>query len=207
MEKNKRKPREELVKTRRSQIRQAAQKVFAEKGYHDASIADIATLLQMGHGTFYRYFKNKRDIFVHIVDYIIQQVTGVVTGEDPTASDSLEQYKQQVWQIGDKLMSLFVLDDSLSRLLHYESWGLDDELREKILTMMDVFGQFTELYLINGRDKGFLKPDLDTALTALSVNAVIFEAARRISVSPDKENEKLRWLKAVTQLMFHGIAK
>ena len=198
--------KEDRVQFRRNQIIKAGQKIFSEKGYHDTNISDIAAELNIGHGTFYRYFKNKRDIFEVIIDFIIQKVTSVVMSEDPTSSDTLEQYKDQVWKIGDKLMSLFVDDESISRLLHYESWGLDDDLREKITNMMDIFGRYTELYLINGRDKGFLRADLDTRICALAINAVVFEGSRRITSEKDKEAEKKRWLKAVTDLMFHGIS-
>lgn len=199
--------KDDLVQFRRNQIIQAGQKVFSEKGYHETNISDIAAELKIGHGTFYRYFKNKRDIFEHIIDFVIQKVTSVVMSEDPTFSNTVEEYKNQVWQIGDKLMSLFVDDESLSRLLHYESWGLDDNLREKITNMMDIFGRYTELYLINGREKGFLRQDLETRICALAINAVIFEGSRRIADAKDKEFEKQKWLKAITELMFHGISK
>ena len=65
------------VKTqaRRDEILKAATKVFADKGYHETGIADIAAEMGSGHGTFYRYFKNKRDIFVHVIQEAADQIT------------------------------------------------------------------------------------------------------------------------------------
>lgn len=198
-------PNEDLAQFRRRQIIEAAQVVFARKGYHQTGISDIAVELGIGHGTFYRYFKNKRDIFVNLIEVIIQRVASVVMSQNPNAANTLTEYQDQVLQIGDRLMTLFIDDESLSRLLQYESWGLDQDLRGRIHEMMDVFARFTENYLINGRDKGFLRQDLDTKKTAVAINAFIFEAARRISTAENKASEKDLWLKAITQLMFDGI--
>ena len=59
-------PNPELHARRRAQISGAARKVFAEKGYHSAQIADIARELEIGHGTVYRYFKDKRAVFIAV---------------------------------------------------------------------------------------------------------------------------------------------
>ena len=56
---------------RRRDILDAARTLFASKGYQATNIADVADRLKMGHGTFYRYFKNKRDIFSHVIDEIV----------------------------------------------------------------------------------------------------------------------------------------
>ncbi len=63
---------------RREQILEAAARVFAEKGYHEAGIADIATDLGIGHGTFYRYFANKKEIVSQAVDWAVRQITDTV---------------------------------------------------------------------------------------------------------------------------------
>ena len=52
----------------RREIIDAAFDCFAEQGYHATGIADIATRLGIGHGTFYRYFENKRDLVVKVIE-------------------------------------------------------------------------------------------------------------------------------------------
>jgi len=197
----------DLAQYRRRQIIRAAEKVFAEKGYHKANIADIARELKIGHGTFYRYFKNKREIFESVVGDIIKRVSTVVSGEDPGSTNTLDEYIRQVRRLGEKLFALFVEDPNVARMLFYESWGLDEEMREKVWQMMDTFGRYTELYLANGKKKAFLREDLETRATALAVNALIFESGRRIAKSEDREREKKTWMNAVINLMFHGIKK
>ena len=52
----------ELVQARQSQICRAAEKLFAEKGYHKTTIRDIAKKSGISVGSLYDYIKNKEDI-------------------------------------------------------------------------------------------------------------------------------------------------
>ncbi len=71
-------PPDELVERRRREIIEAAYEVFSRKGYSATGIADIAERLGMGHGTFYRYFKNKRDILDQVVDYGVERMVQAI---------------------------------------------------------------------------------------------------------------------------------
>ena len=189
---------------RHGEILSAAYKVFAEKGYHQTGIADIATELGIGHGTFYRYFKNKLDIFEHVVELVIQKIGGVVALENPQATDNIQEYKEQSERIGNRLFDLFTQDEHLSQLLFYEALGITPELNKKLQTAMDTFAQLTELYLTNGVSKGFLAPELDTAVTARAINTMIFEGIRQAASGQDRSEA---WLTAVLKLMFEGVGR
>ena len=50
-------------------ILEAAIKVFAEQGFHQSTIAQIAKRARVADGTIYLYFKNKNDILVQFFNY------------------------------------------------------------------------------------------------------------------------------------------
>jgi AcrR family transcriptional regulator len=54
------------AKTRRRLI-EAAESIFAELGYHDASIVKLTEAAGVGQGTFYLYFASKKEIFDELV--------------------------------------------------------------------------------------------------------------------------------------------
>jgi AcrR family transcriptional regulator len=54
------------ARTRRRLI-EAAERVFAELGYHDASIVKLTEAAGVGQGTFYLYFASKKEIFDELV--------------------------------------------------------------------------------------------------------------------------------------------
>ena len=53
---------------RKRQINYSARKVFAEKGYHATSVEDIIGHAGISRGTFYKYYKSKREVFGELLD-------------------------------------------------------------------------------------------------------------------------------------------
>ena len=88
------------IEKRRNEILAAAFEVFAEKGYHATKISDIAEKLKIGHGTFYRYFRNKLDIFSAVIDNVFIELVSAISDEPPDLTDDLESYRRQIRRIG-----------------------------------------------------------------------------------------------------------
>ncbi len=57
-----------LIAARRTQILDAATTVFAEKGFHRATIKDIARVANIADGTIYTYFASKTDVLLAILN-------------------------------------------------------------------------------------------------------------------------------------------
>src|SRR5260370_37466676 len=96
-------PPEALVERRRREIIEAAFEVFSTRGYSAAGIADIAERLGMGHGTFYRYFKNKRDILDAVVDYGVERIVAELELETEPPATTLQEVADQLRNIGGRL--------------------------------------------------------------------------------------------------------
>jgi AcrR family transcriptional regulator len=58
----------------RARLLEAAEKVFTELGYHDASIVKIAEAAGVANGTFYLHFTGKQEIFDELVDDLNRRV-------------------------------------------------------------------------------------------------------------------------------------
>jgi AcrR family transcriptional regulator len=199
--------RVDIAAIRRREIIDAALKVLAEKGYHKTGIADIARELQVGHGTIYRYFKNKLDIASSVIEDIIENIAEVVTAEPPDGAKTLEEYRRQLYNIGDRFYDLLDFKPEYHRLLFFEALSIDEAITAKIDSAFTLFATYTELYLKNGIKEGFLRPDIHTHEASLAVNAMLFEAARRLSLasSIDAESKK-RWTDTIVGIMLDGLA-
>lgn len=64
-------PRPNVSDERKIQIIKAAEDVFTNKGFDDASMNDIAEETGLSKGTLYLYFKSKDDLIVAILDRIV----------------------------------------------------------------------------------------------------------------------------------------
>lgn len=194
-------PSSDRAQRRREQILAAAQRVFLAKGFHEAGIADIAAELGMGHGTFYRYFKNKRDIAEAVLEQVIGQLAEAALAEDPTASDDLESYRAQVRRILTRLVVVTTAHPNLLGFLQRQGLVIDPA---RLGRFEDEFAAFTARFLENGKAKGFLHPELDVGPTAEALVALIFAGLDRAMRSEDPEVGQ-RWMEAGMRLMFDGI--
>lgn len=64
--------RDERARAQRNRILDAAQKCFTERGFHGASMAQIAETAQMSPGLIYRYFAGKSELIHGIVSRQIE---------------------------------------------------------------------------------------------------------------------------------------
>lgn len=67
----------------------AARQVFAAQGYHDATIAQITHLADVGVGTFYLHFQDKQEIFMTLLEEGIGDIRAEVAAA--IARQPLEQ--------------------------------------------------------------------------------------------------------------------
>jgi AcrR family transcriptional regulator len=63
---------------RRQDIFLAAEQVFARKGYHDASIEEIARAAEYGTGTVYLYFKDKETLYIELFGEKVRELAAAV---------------------------------------------------------------------------------------------------------------------------------
>lgn len=75
------KPAEGEAASRREQILQAAQKLFAEKGFRETNLEDVASQLGFRRQAVYHYFPSKDDILYELIDRAGQSMA---TSAQPT---------------------------------------------------------------------------------------------------------------------------
>lgn len=73
---------------RRQKILEAAKEVFAESGYHEASINAIIERAKIARGTFYLYFQSKATVFDALLDQAMTDLRARVTRIDVLNADA-----------------------------------------------------------------------------------------------------------------------
>ena len=190
---------------RRQEILEAGYRLFGQRGYHETSVSDIAKELGMSHGTFYRHFENKLDLFQHIIGDVLERIRVLLAPEDPEGPDSLEEYEALARRLGDRLYEAFAADPHLSQLLFIEAVGINAELNQRIQQAFELAGSFGEEYLANGVKKGFFRSDIDTKRVALAINAMALEAGRWAQRAGDTQAEQEQWIDTIVGLIVRGI--
>jgi AcrR family transcriptional regulator len=146
---------------RRGDLLRAARTVFATRGYHDARIDEIATQAGVAKGTFYLYFKDKRSIFVELLDALFDRISKAILRVD-VAQDVPEQVKHNIRAI----VAVLLDEPETTQLLLTHAAGLDTEFLDQLRAFdRGVRALLTES-LEDGQRAGIVAPG-DPALYAI----------------------------------------
>jgi AcrR family transcriptional regulator len=190
------------VERRRQQIIEAAYEVFAEQGYHATGIADIAARLDVGHGTFYRYFENKRDLLDHVVDYALTKFFTAVVTEDLPSPQTAEEYRNQMSLLGNRLFTgIAEADPRLTRMLLLEAGSIDAALRQRILGTLDTIAAMVAPMLARGVRRGFLRADLDVDAASRALTGAMIAALLAMLGRPIAADERERYVETVVSMV------
>lgn len=87
-------PRTARGEKTRSRLLEAAEQVFADLGYADASVVKITDAAGVGQGTFYLYFDSKQQIFDELVEDLNRRVRHAMAEGAAGATSRLEAERE-----------------------------------------------------------------------------------------------------------------
>ncbi|HEY0839871.1 MAG TPA: TetR/AcrR family transcriptional regulator [Vulgatibacter sp.] len=83
--------REQAKGDKRARIVEAAIRVFADRGFHRATVAEVAREAEVADGTIYLYFKNKDDLLACLFEERMAELNALMTAELAKVDGALEQ--------------------------------------------------------------------------------------------------------------------
>lgn len=152
---------------RRVEILRSAAAAFRRRGYHGASVDQIASALNMTKGNLYYYFKNKEEILYVCHDYSLDLVL-----------KQLKEVERSSWAPDKKLHALIAgFVHLFIDVLPGTVWTLDLEalsppLLKKIIAKRDRFDRGVRRILKQGMDSGIFAPGDPKLLTFAMMGAI-----------------------------------
>lgn len=134
---------------KRIEILRAAAGVFRRRGYHGASVDQIASALDMAPGNLYYYFRNKEDILYVCHDYSL----GLILKELKEVEQSQLPPDRQIHRLIVAFVHLFI------DVLHGTAWTLEVEalsppLLKKVIAKRDRIDKGFRMVLTEGMRTG-----------------------------------------------------
>jgi len=163
-------PRPNVSDERTSQIINAAEDVFTQKGFDEARMDDIAEQTGLSKGTLYNYFKSKDDLIIAILDRIFQREFKVFESIDlanMSATDAIWSFAETTSKDVKMMMRLLPIT--------YEFMGL--AFRNKLVqkAFKTYFNHYMDILvpiIQHGIDSGEFRP-ADAKEVALAMGAIM----------------------------------
>lgn len=153
------------------QILEAAIKVFAEQGFHQATISQIAREAGVADGTIYLYFKNKGDIMVNFFGYKTKQVFGRFREEVDKADNARDKLRLLI----KRHLEEFQRDRSMAILYQTETRRFSRMCEEQIREMSKMYLDLVSEIVERGQDEGLMRKDLYMGLVKRFIIGAIDE--------------------------------
>lgn len=138
---------------RRIEILKSAAAAFRRRGYHGASVDEIASALKMTKGNLYYYFENKEEILFACHEYSLDKLLALM--EDVQAEPISPEAKLR------KLVLAFVhtiLDDLHGTALTLDPEALSPPLLKRVIAKRDQFDQGMRAIIQQGMDQDTFRP-------------------------------------------------
>ena len=177
----------ELQEQRRRQILRAAGQCFAEKGFHQASMAEIAKAAGLSMGLLYRYFANKDALVMAFAE--VSRANSVALFESLAASTDP---KRDLAGIVDALLGE-ALDPALLRLqMEVMAEACRNDALMAALRREDALARGALLESIEAlRKRGLAKPPVPAPALVELLNALFEGLTVRLALQPDLDRARL----------------
>lgn len=172
---------------KRQKILEVATKEFAKKGYHEASISNIASKSGISVGAVYKYFDNKQDLFLTIVDHSIGRMETLLLGLAKADEDVIIKVEKIIREI----IKASREDGILIKLYNSMTAINDKKLAKQFAVEMESMTAriYTEA-IIEGQKSGEIRKDIDPRVAALLIDNLFMNL--QFSYAGDYYEERLK---------------
>ncbi|MBG9655787.1 TetR/AcrR family transcriptional regulator [Cytobacillus firmus] len=153
---------QQALKTRQKLL-QAGKEVFLEKGFQKATISQVIKKAKTGYGTAYVYFKNKDELFITLMEDLMNQFYEVaeMPFKPQAKEEAYENIKKQV-----RLFLQLAMDERDMMKVVKEAIGVSPEIEEKWYGIRERFIERISVDIRYAQAQRLAKENLDPALTA-----------------------------------------
>jgi AcrR family transcriptional regulator len=182
----------------KSRILEAANKVFAEKGYHEATMDDIAKRLGVSKGAIYLYFASKEGLFEAMCKTAPQAFKEILYSSFSTDANPV----QSPTQFFDKMLKLSASNPGLSFEILSEA-SRNPTLKRILRQNHAEYEEVLTSFLAEGRKRRIVADNLDIHSLANSLIA-LWNGLETLLVSGlPVDDARLAWLEALKAIFMN----
>ena len=165
-------------------IIQAAIKVFAEKGFYNSRVSEIAKEANVADGTIYLYFRNKDDILISLFEEEFGQIVENMRKELEKERDAL----QKIRRFATMHLSIISKQRHLAEVLGVEVRQSSKFMKEYVNKPFIEYLNLVRSVVSEGQELGLIRKDLTPGVMKRALFGALDEMARYWVLSAKKKH-------------------
>ena len=182
---------------RRSQLVDAAIKVFAQKGYRSAAITDIIEAAGVARGTFYLYFDSKLAVFHAVMDRYFELFQGVVDKELARSYTNPLMVRARIRESLMEWFQLFAQNQDLAKVVFREANAIEPDFESKVNAMLYTCFSHWQNHITKFQKVGFIKKGVDPHFLSVIFSGIVLSVVLHYIIpeeKPDLDRIVDQWL-------------
>ena len=190
---------------RRASIVSAAKKVFARRGFHGTTMADVAKAARLSYGSVYWYFDSKDSLFHALMDEEEQALRGAIAAAIAAdiAAAGDDDPERLLRAAVRATFEFFEADRAAVTLLFRDSYALGSRFEKHLFGLYERFIDDLEGLIADGSQRQVII-DVPPKMAAFSVAALVAQLALR-RLSADDGLSAPAAADFVVDLVFEGL--
>lgn len=196
---------EDRKENTRRYLMNAAVDVFCDKGYHPTLVSDIVERAGVGQGTFYRHFKNKRDLIDNILDQFGEMLLGQFQFMTDHLPSNVDEYRELSRNAILAMTILVEKNRKLALLLLREAPTVDRDFEQRINDLYNQFVNLAAFYLEYAINQGFARQ----CNTTMVAQGIVGMGLRHMTIWLNDEHHPVDIHELINELVdfaFFGLA-
>jgi len=156
---------------KKHRIVEAAVRVFAQKGYASATVADIAATAGIGKGTIYEYFASKEDLFFAVFEWFRMQTGAAVKVNvavlGGTAAERLQAISDSLVGMWAEIADVFTL--TMEFWAASSSSQMQGRFKDNFRSMYQEFRSIVSALIREGIQRGEFRSDINPGSVAAAL--------------------------------------
>jgi AcrR family transcriptional regulator len=189
---------------KRADIVNAGIRVFSRKGFSRTSVEDILQEANVARATFYSYFDSKRDLFLELVDTILNSMSDIARQELVDIPNDLDELKEKTKSVIMRVYEFFRDNLDFAAIYIKEVTGMNPEIDFRVVEWQNQLSEYIKAILTRGIEKGIFRP-MDVEVVA----SIVAGAPQHLGLSLfmyTKEVDIPRVAEAVADYLIYGLA-
>jgi TetR/AcrR family fatty acid metabolism transcriptional regulator len=188
--------------TKREKILRAALKVFAQKGFYQSKIPEIARVAEVADGTIYLYFHNKDDILINLFEEEMTKIIDEMRSQITKEKDPGKKFEQ----FAKTHMGLLKKNKDLAEVIQVEIRQSSKFMKEydnrKFSQYLDIISEI----IIEGQEKGVFRQDINPGIAKRAFFGALDELSRLWVLAPQKKYSISTAAKHISDYFLKGLS-
>ncbi len=179
----------------------AAVKVFAEKGFHNARVSEIAREAKVADGTIYLYFKNKDDILISMFEQELGKIVEDIRQDLEQEKDPLKKIERLVMNHLSMVTKQRQLTEVLGIEVRQSAKFMKKYVNKPFMEYLDLIRSL----ITEGQEQGLIRQELAPGIMKRALFGALDEMVRYWLLSTQSKHSISEAAKQISDVFILGM--